>query len=184
MEYFLQVFGDHTIAWAAAVIGAFIFLYMCYKKVESYFSEKAIREKNKDEQIQDVIDQAKKYPAWHQQSIEIQKKFTDAIDGLKESQQETIKRIQSLEEETKKRERNKLRDRLLQSYRYYTSAEKNPEKAWSEMEAEAFWKIFKDYEDLDGDGYVHSEVQPVMNDLQVIPMTDTDGLSMLMHNRK
>ena len=72
----------------------------------------------------------------------------------------------------------------MQSYRYYTSAEKNPEKAWSEMEAEAFWKIFKDYEDLDGDGYVHSEVQPVMNDLQVIPMTDTDGLSMLMHNRK
>ena len=37
MEYFLQVFGDHSIAWAAAVIGAFIFLYMCYKKVEKYF---------------------------------------------------------------------------------------------------------------------------------------------------
>ena len=69
-----------------------------------------------------------------------------------------------MEEENRRRERNKLRDRILQSYRYYTSPEKNPMRAWSEMEADAFWKIFKDYEDLDGDGYVHSEVQPAMND--------------------
>ncbi len=184
MEYFLQLFGDHSISWAVAVIGALIFLYLCYKKVESYFSDKAIREKNKDERIQDVIDQAKKYPAWHQQSVEIQQKFTDAIDGLRDSQKETIERIRSLEEEMQRRERNKLRDRILRSYRYYTSIEKNPSKAWSEMEAEAFWKIFKDYEELKGNGYVHTEVQPAMNELEVIPMHETARITELMQGRK
>ena len=184
MEYFLQLFGDHSISWAVAVIGALIFLYLCYKKVEAYFSDKAIREKNKDEQIQDVIDQAKKYPAWHQQSVDIQRRFTGAIEDLRESQKETIQRLQSLEDEIQRRERNKLRDRLLQSYRYYTSMEKNPLKAWSEMEAEAFWKIFKDYEELKGNGYVHTEVQPAMNDLEVIPMHETARISELMKSRK
>lgn len=184
MEYFLQLFGDRSVGWAVAVIGALIFLYLCYKKVEAYFSDKAIREKNKDEQVQDVIDQAKKYPAWHQQSVEIQQKFTDAIDGLRESQKETIERIRSLEEEMQRRERNKLRDRILQSYRYYTSTEKNPLKEWSEMEAEAFWKIFKDYEELKGNGYVHTEVQPAMNDLGVIPMHETARITELMQSRK
>ena len=184
MDNFLQVFGNVTIGWVALAVAAIIFLVKVYKKIETYFSEKAISEKEKDTQIQEVIDQAKKYPTWHQQSVNIQRKFTDAIDELKESQKETIRRLQSLEDEIQRRERNKLRDRLLQSYRYYTSTEKNPLKAWSEMEAEAFWKIFKDYEELKGNGYVHTEVQPLMNDLEVIPMHETARISELMQSRK
>ena len=57
-------------------------------------------------------------------------------------------------------------------------------KAWSEMEADAFWKIFKDYEDLEGDGYVHSEVQPTMNDLEKIPMHETEKITELMKSRR
>lgn len=184
MESFLQAFGDVTIEWVALTVAAIVFLVKVYKKIETYFSEKAITEKEKDTQIQEVIDQAKQYPNWHQQSVEIQKKFTDAIDGLRESQKETIDRIRSLEEEMQRREMNKLRDRILQSHRYYTSVEKNPLKAWSEMEQEAFWKIFKDYEELGGNGYVHSEVQPAMNALEMIPMHEADRISELMHSRK
>lgn len=184
MESFLQAFGNVTIGGAALTVAAIVFLIKVYKKIEAYFSEKAIAEKEKDTKIQEVIDQAKQYQNWHQQSVEIQKKFTGAIDGLQESQKETIERIRSLEEEIQRREMNKLRDRILQSYRYYTSVEKNPLKAWSEMEAEAFWKIFKDYEELGGNGYVHSEVQPAMNRLEVIPMHEVDRISELMHSRK
>lgn len=184
MESFLQTFGNITIGRTALAVAAIIFLIKIYKKIERYFSEKAITEKEKDTQIQKVIEQAKKYPEWHQQSVKIQQKFTDAIDGLKESQQETIKRLQSLEEEIQRRERNKLRDRILQSYRYYTSEEKNHLKAWSEMEADAFWKIFKDYEESKGDGYVHTDVQPAMNSLEVIPMHETERISELMQSRK
>lgn len=35
------------------------------------------------------------------------------------------------------------------------------------MEAEAFWELFRDYEDLGGDGYMHTEVQPAMERLVV-----------------
>ena len=49
---------------------------------------------------------------------------------------------------------------------------------------EAFWKIFKDYEELDGNGHVHSEVQPAMRNLEVIPMHEVEKISELMHSRR
>ena len=80
------------------------------------------------------------------------------------------KKIAEMEEDSKRRERNKLQDRLLQSYRYYTNTERNPEQTWTKMEAEAFWELFGDYERLNGDGYMHTVVQPAMNKLTVIEM--------------
>ena len=38
------------------------------------------------------------------------------------------------------------------------------------MEAESYWALFGDYEDLGGDGYMHTVVQPEMNKLDVIDM--------------
>ena len=40
------------------------------------------------------------------------------------------------------------------------------------MEAEAFWELFKEYEDAGGDGYIHTVVQPAMNLLKVIDIED------------
>lgn len=82
MEYFLQTFGNVTIGKAAVVIGAGIFLIMCYKKVAKYFAEKTLREKEKDDRIQQVIDQAQKYPQWHQQSINAQERFNGVFGEL------------------------------------------------------------------------------------------------------
>ena len=73
-----------------------------------------------------------------------------------------------MQEENNRRERNKLRDRLLQSHRYYTNPKLNPNQSWTAMEAEAFWELFRDYEDAGGNGYVHSVVQPAMEQLTVI----------------
>ena len=63
-----------------------------------------------------------------------------------------------MENDLKRRERNKLRARLLQSYRFYTNPERNPSQSWTRMEAEAFWELFRDYEDANGNGYIHTEV--------------------------
>lgn len=35
------------------------------------------------------------------------------------------------------------------------------------MEAEAFWGLFRDYEEAGGNGYMHSVVQPAMTELIV-----------------
>ncbi len=184
MEDLLKLVGNVTVEWVVIAIAAIVFLVKVYRKIEDYFSKKAIAEREKDTRIHQVIEQAEQYPKWRQQSIDIQQQFAKAINELKDSQERQNTRLEKMEKEGQQRELNKIRDRILQSYRYYTSAEKNPLRAWSAMEADAFWRMFGDYEDLGGDGYVHSEVQPAMNSLRVIPMNDAEGIRELMHSRK
>ena len=93
-------------------------------------------------------------------------------------------KIAQMEQDTKRRERNKLQDRLLQSYKFYTSAEHNPMQAWTKMEEQAFWELFGDYEKLDGDGYIHSVVQPAMTLLATVEMDDAENVAKLMQSRK
>ena len=94
------------------------------------------------------------------------------------------KELEKIEEDIISRERSKLRDRLLQSHRYFTSPEKNPLHAWSEMEADAFWSMFKEYENAKGNGHMHTVVQPEMRALEVIPMHEDAKIAELMESRK
>lgn len=184
MDAIIEVFGDLRVATVIIIVAALIAIWKTYQKAKECIIDQYKNEEEKEERIQKVIEQAENYPKWHQQSLDIQKKFTQAISELKKGQEENNRRLEEIEKDSRKRERNRIRDRLLQSYRYYTSPEKNPKKQWLEMEAEAFWKMFKDYEDLGGNGYVHTEVQPTMNDLEVIPMHESEKLAELMHSRK
>ena len=79
---------------------------------------------------------------------------------------------------------NDLRNKLLQLYRYYSSKQKNPMQAWSEMEAKAFWDMFGDYEDAGGNGHMKTEVKPAMRRLEEIPMTETEKIKELMESRQ
>jgi hypothetical protein len=73
---------------------------------------------------------------------------------------------------------------LLDEYRLFTDETKNPMLAWSEMEHHAFFELIKDYEDLNGNDYVHSTVIPAMNELMVVSMSDKVLLAKLMVSRK
>lgn len=59
MDYFLEAFGNITLGKVALFLAAVIFLVVCYKKVEKYFSEKAIREQEKDEEIKKCWNRSK-----------------------------------------------------------------------------------------------------------------------------
>lgn len=181
-EQFMEVFGNITISTVVVVILAVIFCYRGYKQFVKYLDNKkeiAIQkheaEKTKDEQLKKVLEEVNKYPQYREQSRQIQKEFRDEIDGLKQTQQILAdtqgviqKTLRDMQDTQNKRDRNKLRDRLLQSYRYYTNPERNPEQSWTSMEAEAFWGMFGDYEEAGGDGFIHTVVQPAMNRLKVI----------------
>lgn len=184
MKYLIKLFGDYSIGWAITVIAALVFLGLCYRKVEKYFSDKAIHEKEKNEQFKKVMDQVNLYPKWHQQSIDIQEQFNGVIADLKEGMEKQQKQLEEIEKENTRRERSKLRDRLLQSHRYFTNPDKNPMHAWSEMEADAFWSMFKEYENVNGDGHIHTNVQPEMRALEVIPMHEDGKITELMGSRK
>ena len=175
LEQFLELFGNVTVTGIVTFVLAIFFGYRIYKEVVKFLDNKknlAIQkyeaEKKKDEQLKSVLEEVSKYPEYREQSRAIQKEFRDEIDGLRVTQQSIQDTLKNMQERQDRRERNKLRNKLLQSYRYYTDLEKNPSQSWTRMESEAFWALFKDYEDAGGDGYMHTVVQPAMSLLKVI----------------
>lgn len=182
LEQFLEIFGRITISKLIVLGLAILFCFKIYKQIKKFFENKKKilieqheAQKEKDEKLNMVLEEVNKYPQYREQSRQIQKSFRDEIDGLKESQktlaetqQDICLTLKDMQEKQERRERNKLRDKLLQSYRYYTDKQRNPNQTWTKMESEAFWELFSDYEDMNGDGYMHTVVQPAMNLLKVI----------------
>lgn len=165
---FKDLFGDITVLSVIEVLLAVVFLVFIGKKVRDYLIKKHEMDRLRDEQIKEALEAVRKYPEYRQQSIRIQELLEGEIQELRQMQEDQSQRLLDMEETTKRRERNKLRDRLLQNYRYYTNKEENPSQSWTRMEAEAFWELFRDYEDAGGDGFMHTEVQPAMEHLTII----------------
>ena len=184
MDAFLELFGHYKIADVVILFTALAFVYGIYVKVRDGFVQHYEQQKEKDEMLKTALDEISKYPEYQKQNEKIQKQLTNAIDNISTKQDEFSKRLEEIEVGNKKRELNKIRDRLLQSYKYYTSTDKNPLQAWTIMESDAFWEMFGDYEELGGDGYMHTVVEPAMRQLSVIEMTDAKGISHLMSSRK
>lgn len=130
-------------------------------------------------------------PTYRAQSLQIQQQLqntdgeiltalVDIKNGIRENQDILNTRLDRLED----REKNSIRAKLLDEYRLFTDEHKNPMHAWSEMEHHAFFKLVHDYEDLDGNDYVHDDVLPAMNRLEVIPMSNKEKLLELMQSRR
>lgn len=193
LEEFLMLFGEITVADIVVVLMALGFMFLIYKKIKKYFddkiqaqNERAMLEKKRDEDIKEALEAVRKYPEYRQQSIKIQELLErenqetrqqslkiqslleEEIQELRTMIQEDKNRLLHIEEQEKRRECNRLRDILLQNYRYYTSKESNPSQTWTKLESEAFWDLFRDYEDLGGNGYMHTEVLPAMERLRVV----------------
>lgn len=168
LEEFKDVFGSITVLNVVELLLAILFCYLIYRKVSKYLIERYEAGKKKDEQLKTALDQVSKYPEYRAQSLRVQKELQTEIDALHLAQSEQIERLKKMEDDMTRRERNRLRDRLLQSYRYYTDPACNPAGTWNTMEAEAFWEMFSDYEDVEGNGYIHSVVQPAMNKLKIV----------------
>ena len=182
LEEFLSLFGNITVNNIVIFILSIIFCFGIYKQIKKFFDnkkdlliQKHELDKKKDEDLSFVLSEVKKYPEYREQSRKIQQSFRKEIDGLKESQialvetqQNICETLKNMQEKQERRDRNKLRDRLLQSYRYYTDKDRNPSQSWSKMESEAFWELFHDYEEAGGDGYMHTVIQPAMNLLKIV----------------
>lgn len=113
MDYFLQVFGEVTVGRAAVVIAALVFLAVVGKKAVAYISEKAIRDKQRDARIQKVIDQAEKYPVWHQQSIDIRDHLNGTIRELGDKLDTANKALEEIRKESSENRATTCRYRIL-----------------------------------------------------------------------
>lgn len=184
MDEFINLFGHITVSNIIYLTLACGFVYKVYTKIREFFANKAEVDIHHKQEIADMIDAVKELTKDRTEMLENQKAMQTQLVQLYSAQQANSERLTQLETNINNRERNKLRDRILQSYRYYTSSQHNPLQQWTKMEATAFWSLFDDYEAIGGNGYVHSIVQPSMQSLEVIEMDDADNISHLMANRK
>lgn len=165
---FVSLFGDITILHVVEIILTCVFVYSVGKNIKDYLIKRHDAEQQKNAQLEEALSAVRKYPEWHQHSLDMQKLFSHEIQELKQMNEDYTQRLMQMEETNKRRECNKLRDRLLQNFRYYTSVETNPSQTWSRMESEAFWELFKDYEESGGNGYMHTDVLPAMQRIRVV----------------
>jgi hypothetical protein len=162
------------------------------KEAEKAKDEKLKREnRERDVKIASLEDAINALPGYRAQSIQVQNQLqsTDreilaacaAIkQGVADNQRVLNERLDRLE----KREKNAIRAKLIDEYRLFTDAVKNPMLAWSEMENHAFFKLVEDYEDLGGNDFVHDTVLPAMHELEVISMDNKTRLLELMNSRR
>lgn len=191
MDELLQIFGKIPLSDVIIFIAAMGFLVTIGMKVYKIIvsGHDAIQEKeNLLEQLQKDIKEIKDNPTVTREEWKILKSKQDSLESvlneILKTQKILAEKQENFEAENKAHNLNKLRDRLIQSYRYYTSEEKNPLKAWSEMEQEAFNNLFEDYETLGGNGFMHSTVAPAMSALEVISMSNQDKITELMKSRR
>lgn len=172
-EYFIKLFGDITVLDVALWIGALGFMYNVYKKVKDKICARHDAEQAYKSKLEEAYDGVhNKYPEYRQQSLQIQQALNSRMDSMGQVLNDMMQKLANMQEITDRRERNRIRDRLLQAYRYYTNPESNPHQCWNNMEAEAFWEMFKDYEDAGGNGFMHSVVVPAMEKLTVVDVID------------
>lgn len=149
MEQFLGLFGDITILNLAEFILAVVFVVFVFNKGKAYIIDRHEREEELDGKIEEALTMTRQYPEYRRQSLEIQQQLQGEINEIKETQNSITDTLTHMTDVFNKHERNKLRGRIIEYYRYYTG-KNNPLKAWTEMEAGAFWDLLEDYEEAQG----------------------------------
>lgn len=177
---FLKVFGRITVSdiliWILAIGYLVPKIRQFYVWSRKYWQkaekrEQAISSAGKFDDFRHKADDA--HGELQRQIKELQK----AVDGINE-------RLDKRDKADQEKRLNKTYSQIIQMFQFYTSEERNPMQAWTAMEADAFWKIIRDYEDDGGDGYVHTEIVPPMRQLLTIEMSDRDGIRKLMQSRR
>ena len=124
LSEFEKLFGSITILNVIEFALAIIFMVLIFTKVKDYIVVRHDAAKLKDEQLKTALEAVSHYPEYRAQSIKVQKELEEKIEELKRSQDANTERLKIMEESQKKLERNKLRDRILQSYRYFTDKDR------------------------------------------------------------
>ena len=113
MDEFLEVFGDLKVATVITVLVAIFFIWKLYKTARKQLIEKYKKEEAKEKRVQEIIDQAANYPKWHQQSLDIQQKFSDAIAAIEASQNNNLELLNRLGRMLAENEATTCRYRIL-----------------------------------------------------------------------
>lgn len=183
MNELLEIAGNWTVANLAVGIAAVLFLFKICVHTIHVITDWHDRFQKRDEELKSVIAHIDNCPEWRNKTFEAINDLHKSISVLAQRIEENSAELAKIKADNIQKERNELRDRLLVSYRYFTSMEKNPMQAWSEMEADAFWDTYQDYVDRGGNSHIKGVVKPAMRELTVVPMSETEKVTELMQSR-
>lgn len=82
MDAFLEMFGGLSVATVAVVVSAVVFFLKIGKAIIDYLHNKWELQKENERKMQEVFDQVKQYPKWHQQSVGIQNNYNKAFERI------------------------------------------------------------------------------------------------------
>ena len=165
---FMSLFGGLTISNLAIIIMAGVFFFKVYTKWSDHLYKKRKTEEQRDKDLKEALTEVRKYPEYRKQSLKIQAELEQKNANLGLAIDNINKKLNEMEEATKRRETNKTKDRLWQLYYHYTDLNVNPTQSWTRAESDVFWDMFRDYELDGGNGDVHHIIQPAMLKLKVI----------------
>lgn len=176
MDAFLSVFGSVPLSVVVLVIAALVFLFVIGKKVYKAITDWHDNRQKREEVLNTICTSIEEIKTE-------QKVLSEAIVEMRDAQAEFAAKQTEFEDGIKKRKMNEIRDNLIKQYQKYTDMAKNPLQAWSAIEKDSFFALFHDYEELGGNGYIHTTVEPAMNALKVVPMDDLQELEKLAASR-
>lgn len=108
-------------------------------------------------ELQEKHDESVKQSIRHDEIIKNDiSSLTEIVNGIVD----TLNDMQQKENESKLKE---LKDSLIRYYNKYKDIGE-----WSQLEKDAFWDLFADYESRGGDGFIHTIVEPVMRGLKEV----------------
>lgn len=194
-EAFLSIFGDLTILHVVEFLFAMYFIIRVSMDAIKYINRKHDEEQQKTEDLAEALAGVRQMPKYRADSIKIQgqleQKIVDVHNEMNSKFEDVatkfdavMDRLNAMDEENKKRARNRIREELMQGHRMFTDPIKNPLKAWSSLEHDSWFALYEDYLECKGNGDMQYRICPEMNNLDIIHMDDTEKLYELMHSRK
>lgn len=142
-------------------------------KTQKDFYNEQLKYRNVSQELRDKLQKRTDEAVEKSEEANIRSKETlTEIRELRILVEKINARQEEIDADRKAQKVNELRKDLIDAYHHFGSVAENPKQTWNEMEAHAFWSMFHDYERYGGNDFAHQIIQPVMNRLKVIPITE------------
>lgn len=144
-------------------------------KTQKDFYNEQLKYRNVSQELRDKLQKRTDEAVEKSEEANIRSKETlTEIRELRILVEKINARQEEIDADRKAQKVNELRKDLIDAYHHFGSVAENPKQTWNEMEAHAFWSMFNDYERYGGNDFAHQIIQPVMNRLKVIPITEEE----------
>lgn len=164
LDYRTLIIGVAIVAAAFKIICEFFTWFISFLGLET----KKMRQRREEHELlistsNNLSVLQKKQEEDVRQSIRHDKIIKDDLKVVSDKVDAIANTLDSMEKKNNTTEMKKLKEKLVAYYNKYKDIGE-----WSYVEKEVFWDLFEDYEARNGDGFVHSTIEPVMRELRVI----------------